>query len=170
MPTTSDVIQNGKYLDQDFDPTSLNKPVLAGVLYFHNVAVPPACSKPKLLTLFNTHIKKKRDQLQKYHEAIQKVEPSSEGIIDGITGERVTSVKSNNLVDFEKPRQPVVTGISKCTSPSEQHQWRIQANASQRAYKCISCHVEVKERKSKSTGVWFAHSCVYKPISTNAVR
>ncbi|KAJ7875098.1 hypothetical protein B0H13DRAFT_2279841, partial [Mycena leptocephala] len=144
MVHASDILSEREYLLKDFDPNRLSVSVLAGVLAFHAIEIPSKRNKKELVTLWKLNITERRVKLLKEHDARQNIKPSSEGILDGITGKPV-SVKPGSIAQTEKPRQPIVTEVRACRGSSQNHEWSIQANGSQRVYRCTtrSCGTQV---------------------------
>ncbi|KAJ7794319.1 hypothetical protein B0H13DRAFT_2298702 [Mycena leptocephala] len=96
MVHASDILSEREYLLKDFDPNHLSVSVLAGVLAFHAIEIPSKRNKKELVTLWKLNITERRVKLLKEHDARQNIKPSSEGILDGITGEPV-SVKPGSI-------------------------------------------------------------------------
>ncbi|KAJ7794510.1 hypothetical protein B0H13DRAFT_1935200 [Mycena leptocephala] len=95
MVTASDIIDDKRYLAKDFDPSRSTIPVLAGVLVFHGIQLPHKQRKPDLLALFKANITDRRVQLQHEHRLRRQADPSSDGILNGITGEPVRTSDVN---------------------------------------------------------------------------
>jgi hypothetical protein len=87
--TSTEVIDSGKYLEDDFDPNTLTIPHLTAILNYHNVNKPPQANKGKLVQTFNEEIVPKRTKFRKDKSANEDSQPSSIGINDGITGEPI---------------------------------------------------------------------------------
>lgn len=86
--TTSEIIDQGDYLDPEFDPSTLTIAQLLGVLQYHNVAFPIPQSKTKLVNTFNTSVKPQAAELSRLRQTELRKTPSYEGIIDGTTGDQ----------------------------------------------------------------------------------
>ncbi|KAJ7692541.1 hypothetical protein B0H17DRAFT_1133020 [Mycena rosella] len=82
MKTTTQVIDEGEYLQDGFQPERLTIPDLRGVLTFHDPSTDVAGRKPVLLALFKTHITDRRSKLLEKREAEKRVKPSSDNVID----------------------------------------------------------------------------------------
>ncbi|KAG7452552.1 uncharacterized protein BT62DRAFT_880769 [Guyanagaster necrorhizus] len=85
--TTTQVIEQGRYLDPDFEASSLTVSQLMGVLVHHRVNFPTPYSKPKLMQIFNEEIKSKLSPLKRQRLKQQNSIASSDGITDGVTGQ-----------------------------------------------------------------------------------
>ncbi|KAG8892000.1 inner nuclear membrane protein enriched at telomere/subtelomere region, partial [Tulasnella sp. 403] len=95
-PTAQEVIDAGQYLEPDFPAESLTVAVLRAVLQYHGVAAQNSSTKPKLVQLFNDEIKPQAARLKRERERMKRQKPSSEGITDGVTGERLQSVETTS--------------------------------------------------------------------------
>ncbi|KAK0210714.1 Man1-Src1p-C-terminal domain-containing protein [Desarmillaria ectypa] len=85
--TTTQVIEQGRYLDPDFEASSLTVSQLMGVLLHHRVNFPTPYSKPKLVQIFNEEIKSKLSPLKRQRLKQQNSIASDDGITDGVTGQ-----------------------------------------------------------------------------------
>lgn len=95
--TTQEVLSNGDYLEKNFDPNSLRKDVLLGILVHHGVPYPSQHKKDTLVTLFNEEIKPRAAELKHALQRAKRQEASSEGVIDGVTGRNVAGVAVSPL-------------------------------------------------------------------------
>ncbi|KAK0197148.1 Man1-Src1p-C-terminal domain-containing protein [Armillaria mellea] len=89
--TTTQVIEQGRYLDPDFEASSLTVSQLMGVLLHHHVKFPTPYSKPKLVQIFNEEIKSKLSPLKRQRLKQESSIASDYGITDGVTGQPLTS-------------------------------------------------------------------------------
>jgi hypothetical protein len=91
--TATQIIALGKYLNLEFDPTSLTVRQLLGVLGFHNIAFPSAYTKSKLVQVFNNEIKPNVKRFKKDRMRRDLSVASAEGIVDGLTGKAINGDK-----------------------------------------------------------------------------
>ncbi len=87
--TSTEVIDSGKYLENDFDPASLTIPHLTAILNYHNVQKPSGANKGKLIQAFNEEIVPRRAKYRKERQETEDSQASSIGINDGITGQPI---------------------------------------------------------------------------------
>ncbi|KZT26236.1 hypothetical protein NEOLEDRAFT_1155754 [Neolentinus lepideus HHB14362 ss-1] len=95
--TAAQVIAEGRYLEPDFDPTTLTVSQLLGVFGHHDIRYPSPYTKPKLIQVFNDEIKPqstklKRDKLKKENSVA-----SDDGIKDGITGKPINEDRKASI-------------------------------------------------------------------------
>ena len=95
--TASDVIDQGKYLDANFDPTTLTIPHLTAILNYHNIDRPPQANKGKLVQAFNDEIVPRREQYLAERRDMEGSEASAVGISDGMTGEPLIEPVASSL-------------------------------------------------------------------------
>ncbi|KAH8099474.1 Man1-Src1p-C-terminal domain-containing protein [Cristinia sonorae] len=93
--TTAEIVAQGKYLEPDFEPSSLTVAQLLGVFGYHNVNYPTTYTKPKLVQLFNDEIKPRGKKLQKERLSRQNSQASQDGITDGHTGKPLNDTSSD---------------------------------------------------------------------------
>lgn len=91
--TSADIVAQGKYLEPDFDPSSLTVAQLLGVFGFHNVNYPTTYTKPKLVQLFTDEIKAHGRKFKKERLSRQNSLASEDGITDGHTGKPLSENK-----------------------------------------------------------------------------
>lgn len=84
--TATQIISQGDYLDNDFDPNILTVSQLLGVLTHHQIRYPAPYTKAKLVQLFLDEIKPKVTKLRKERLKRENSLPSDDGITDGLTG------------------------------------------------------------------------------------
>ncbi|KAK0503223.1 Man1-Src1p-C-terminal domain-containing protein [Armillaria luteobubalina] len=89
--TTTQVIEQGRYLEPGFEASSLTVSQLIGVLLHHQVKFPTPYSKPKLVEIFNEEIKSKLSPLKRQRLKQESSIASDIGITDGVTGQPLTS-------------------------------------------------------------------------------
>ncbi|EPQ58156.1 hypothetical protein GLOTRDRAFT_110047 [Gloeophyllum trabeum ATCC 11539] len=87
--TTAQIVEQGRYLEPDFDPTTLTVPQLLGIFGYHNIRYPTPYTKPKLVQLFNEEIKPQTTQLKKEKLKRENSAASDDGIKDGVTGKLI---------------------------------------------------------------------------------
>jgi hypothetical protein len=90
-PTTADIIASARYLDDDFDPSSLTIPNLNGILNHHGVRFTSNARKPALVKLFEDEIVGNLAQLRRERNIIDGSIASGRGITDGLTGLQVAA-------------------------------------------------------------------------------
>ena len=98
--TSADIIAEGRYLEADFDPSTLTVAQLLGVFGFHNINYPTTYTKPKLVQLFNDEIKAHAKKLKKERLSRQNSLASEDGITDGHTGKPLSESKSVSKCTF----------------------------------------------------------------------
>jgi len=86
--TASDLINQGDYLREGYDPTRLTIPLLTGILSHHNVHL-QARDKASLVRAFRDHISPQKAKLSRERIARAETKASDEGITDGMTGKQV---------------------------------------------------------------------------------
>lgn len=84
--TATQIIDQGDYLDNDFDPNTLTVSQLLGVLTHHQIRYPTPYTKAKLVQSFLDEIKPKLAKLRKERLMKENSLPSDDGITDGLTG------------------------------------------------------------------------------------
>ncbi|TCD69735.1 inner nuclear membrane protein enriched at telomere/subtelomere region [Steccherinum ochraceum] len=84
--TSAEIISQGRYLDPDFDPSTLTVAQLLGVFGFHNINYPTTYTKSKLVQLFNDDVKPHAKKFSKERLSRQNSLASDDGITDGHTG------------------------------------------------------------------------------------
>lgn len=84
--TATQIISQGDYLDNDFDPNTLTVSQLLGVLTHHQIRYPTPYTKAKLVQLFLDEIKPKVVTLRKEKLQRENSQASDDGITDGLTG------------------------------------------------------------------------------------
>jgi hypothetical protein len=89
--TSTDIIDSGKYLSNDFDPTTLTIPHLTAILNYHDIPRPPQANKGKLVQAFQDEIYPRRGQFLEERRVMQSSEASAIGIHDGHTGAHLGS-------------------------------------------------------------------------------
>ncbi|TFK54923.1 hypothetical protein OE88DRAFT_1717024 [Heliocybe sulcata] len=87
--TAAQVIAEGRYLEPDFDPTTLTVPQLLGVFGHHDIRYPSPYTKPRLVQVFNDEIKPQSNKLRKEKLQRENSNPSDDGIKDGVTGKPI---------------------------------------------------------------------------------
>ncbi|KAF8590554.1 hypothetical protein K439DRAFT_1627818 [Ramaria rubella] len=88
--TSTQIIEQGDYLDPDFDPTSLTVPHLLSLLTLHAIKYPTPYNKSKLVQAFNDKIKPNVEVLKRERIQREGSVASSHGITDGITGQSIS--------------------------------------------------------------------------------
>jgi hypothetical protein len=101
-PTSSEIIESGKYLEDDFDPMSLTIPHLTAILSFHNINRPSGGGKGKLVQTFKDEIYPKRLQYLEQRRVMDASEASAHGISDGMTGEPLVPVSDCLFVKLSR--------------------------------------------------------------------
>ena len=84
--TATQIISQGDYLDNDFDPNTLTVSQLLGVLTHHQIRYSTPYTKAKLVQLFLDEIKPKVVKLRKEKLKRENSLASDDGITDGLTG------------------------------------------------------------------------------------
>ncbi|KAG9318445.1 hypothetical protein JVU11DRAFT_536 [Chiua virens] len=84
--TATQIISQGDYLDNDFDPNILTVSQLLGVLAHHQIRYPTPYTKAKLVQLFFDEIKPKAAKFRKEKLKRENSIASDDGITDGLTG------------------------------------------------------------------------------------
>lgn len=97
--TATQVIEQGEYLQPDFDPASLTIPQLLGVFSFHEVKFPSRYTKEKLVQTFNDTLKPRVPQLLQDRLSRQHSPASDHGITDGRTGRPIRKASSVRQCD-----------------------------------------------------------------------
>lgn len=85
-PTTTQLIEQGNYLQPDFDPSTLTIPHIIGILAYHQIKYPSQANKAALIKIFNNEIKANHAVLLRQRIIKQEISASDNGIIDGVTG------------------------------------------------------------------------------------
>ncbi|KAF2213683.1 hypothetical protein CERZMDRAFT_39412 [Cercospora zeae-maydis SCOH1-5] len=83
-----------KYLEPDFDPSTLTVPRLRSILVQHNVNYPSSAKKAQLIELFNSEVV---PQARKIRTAAARVKRTSRGIEDIATGRRGTGAGDDDV-------------------------------------------------------------------------
>lgn len=99
--TATEVIAQGRYLEPDFEPSSLTVSQLLGVLGYHNIKYPTPYSKPKLVQVFKDEIKANTGRLSRQRLKAESSIASDDGITDGITGRPIGS--ASKVCNAEAP-------------------------------------------------------------------
>ncbi|GJE95101.1 Man1-Src1p-C-terminal domain-containing protein [Phanerochaete sordida] len=84
--TSAQIIEQGEYLEPDFDAHSLTIAQLLGIFGFHGIMYPTPYTKPKLVAVFDEEIKTRADQFKHERLSRQNSQASDDGITDGLTG------------------------------------------------------------------------------------
>jgi hypothetical protein len=79
--STTQVIEDGTYLDPLFDPRTLTVSQLNGLLMFHEVDFPSNLRKSALLVVYDNHIGSHLEELKEERRKRDRVAPSCEGIV-----------------------------------------------------------------------------------------
>ncbi|KAG8763790.1 inner nuclear membrane protein enriched at telomere/subtelomere region [Ceratobasidium sp. 423] len=87
--SASEVINRGDYLKSDFEPSTLTIPHLLSVLTYHGIKYPSPHTKGKLIEVFNNELKPRSAELLRERQAREHKKPSSDGILDGHTGQAI---------------------------------------------------------------------------------
>jgi len=95
-PSTADIIASARYLDDDFDPSSLTIPNLNGILNHHGIRFPGNARKPALVKLFEEKIVGNLTVLRRERNIIDGSVASGRGITDGLTGEQVGAPEASH--------------------------------------------------------------------------
>lgn len=102
--STTQIIEEGKYLDPDFDPNSLTIPNLIGIFAYHEVPYQTSNNtKAKLVRLFNENIKAYGEELRQQRQETEETLASHDGIVNGVTGNPVTPPAPVCLFLFNTP-------------------------------------------------------------------
>ncbi|KAH7096109.1 Man1-Src1p-C-terminal domain-containing protein [Auriculariales sp. MPI-PUGE-AT-0066] len=111
--TTSQLIQQGDYLQEGFDPSRLTIAQLNGLLGYHNV-VAEGRDKNSLVRAFQSNISPQKKRLSKEHAARNSSKASSDGIVDGMSGKLLGRPrKSYNPDELEEEAPPAPRGRAK---------------------------------------------------------
>jgi hypothetical protein len=89
--TSTEVIDSGNYLEDDFDPTTLTVPHLNAILNYHDIPRPPQSNKGKLVQAFRDDIYPRRKEFIQERKTMEMSEASAIGIHDGHTGAHLGS-------------------------------------------------------------------------------
>lgn len=88
--SSTEVIQDGTYLDEGFDPKTLTVAQLGGVLSHHGIIVLDRNrQKGNLLDIWKTGITDLGEKLRHERWRNKQIVASREGILDGLTGEPI---------------------------------------------------------------------------------
>ncbi|KAJ7668594.1 hypothetical protein DFH06DRAFT_1126072 [Mycena polygramma] len=104
--TSTQIIDQGDYLNPDFDPSSLTVAQLHGVLTYHEIRYTPPYTKFRLINVFNIELKARADILSRERLESANVAASDKGIVDGLTGMAIGTRK-------KRGRKGTSKGISK---------------------------------------------------------
>ncbi|KAJ7602055.1 hypothetical protein DFH06DRAFT_1351740 [Mycena polygramma] len=88
--TSTQIIEQGNYLNPGFNPSSLTVAQLIGVLTYHEIRYPSPYTKSRLIDVFNAELKAKASIFRKERMEAASVPASGRGIIDGLTGEAIS--------------------------------------------------------------------------------
>jgi hypothetical protein len=91
-PTSTQIIEKGDYLNEDFDPSTLTVPHLLSILTLHSIKYPTPYNKAKLVQTFNEQIKSRAQQLLSERLKRENTLASSHGVTDGLTGASLSEV------------------------------------------------------------------------------
>ena len=92
--TSTQVVEKGDYLQPGFNPASLTVSQLLGVLSFHEIKFPTPYNKGKLIETFNSALKPQLARLLKDRRLRQCSLASTDGIVDGSTGQPIKEARS----------------------------------------------------------------------------
>lgn len=84
--TATQVINQGDYLDNEFDPNTLTVSQLIGVLTHHQIRYPTPYTKAKLVQSFLDEIRPRVAKFRKDRLKTENSLASDDGITDGVTG------------------------------------------------------------------------------------
>ncbi|KIJ17374.1 hypothetical protein PAXINDRAFT_10214 [Paxillus involutus ATCC 200175] len=140
--TAAQIINQGEYLNSEFDPNVLTVSQLLGVLGYHNIRYPTPYTKAKLVQLFLDEVKPKTTKLRRERLKRENSIASDDGITDGLTGQplnvgtkeprRSSRRLSRQPEDDEPPQrlegpkrrrssaQPILVGPSRTKTPAVQ--------------------------------------------------
>lgn len=96
--TATQIINQGDYLDNDFDPNTLTVSQLLGTLTYHHIRYPTPYTKAKLVQLFLDEIRPKAANFRKEKLKKDNSIASDDGITDGLTGRPLNS--DTKVVNF----------------------------------------------------------------------
>lgn len=99
--STHQVIQNGDYLNPEFDPSTLTMAHLLGIFQYHSISYPSQHNKAKLVEVFNENVKGNAKKLRKQRLVRQETPASIDGILDGVTGKQIAPAAPS------EPSEPV---------------------------------------------------------------
>ncbi|KIY50896.1 hypothetical protein FISHEDRAFT_38542 [Fistulina hepatica ATCC 64428] len=85
--STLDVIADGRYIEDGFDPHLLTIPQLLGIFGYHDLRYPVPYTKGKLVDFYNEEFRPLVKQFRKERRRKNAGPPSDNGIINGLTGE-----------------------------------------------------------------------------------
>jgi len=105
--STQQIIQNGDYLNPEFDPSTLTMAHLLGIFQYHNIAYPSQHNKAKLVEVFNANVKSNAKRLRKQRLIRQETAASENGILDGVTGKPIAPAAPAPAAPPSEPSGPV---------------------------------------------------------------
>ena len=98
--TTTQIIEQGYYLDGAFEPSTLTVAQLVGLFTFHDIRYPTPHTKARLVELFNQEIKAKRNKWARLRSIGEGSIASEEGIVDGISGLPIAAPSTSTVSPF----------------------------------------------------------------------
>lgn len=91
MSTPAEVIEQGDYLNDSFDPNKLNVAIIRGIFFQHGITVSGPQSKKAFLQTWEEQFRPRLAEFRRAREGAKRQQPSNEGILDGVTGQRLPS-------------------------------------------------------------------------------
>lgn len=110
--TTSQIIANGEYLNQNFDPKTLTVAQLIGIFVFHRVSYPSRHNKTKLVEIFKQEIVNNGTEMRRHRQETHTVLASAAGIIDGVTAEPIEQVRFSVFCTSDEAHNFIATRTS----------------------------------------------------------
>lgn len=108
--TTSEIITEGDYLNQGFDPTALVISQLTGILAYHQIQSPAKANKDTLIEIFNREVKGNGERLRLQRLHMQQVPASTDGIVDATGNPIAPHSDSDSDSEPEKVRPITLHG------------------------------------------------------------
>jgi len=112
---SQDIIDQGDYLEDGFDPSSLTVVYLRAILQNHDVNFPSNAAKGQLVKLFRENIVPNARKYKKIRRANAAIPSDASDILDGTTGEPLevcTELRVRHAVHAEVDSLPLEKGES----------------------------------------------------------
>lgn len=115
--TSTEVIDSGKYLADDFDPNTLTIPHLNAIFSYHDIHRPPQANKGKLVQAFRDEIYPRRHEFTQERKTMEDSEASAIGIHDGHTGAHLGSPEIRQPVRRSSRRSSRAPSVEQEVAP-----------------------------------------------------